>query len=200
MWVQDEQIVVQSGLKIQRFQATSRMQRLESKLNEFERELQRKRSLDNQQDLQNALNVIHRVLRKKQQPTQQIGYAEMYLKQLEAEGYCIDPEPQHYGSAKLVEEDLCSPITLPSLKQRKPLASARQGPVGKVVVLHNGLSGIVRFAGPTQFASGHWFGIELFEPQGKHNGTFRGVQYFKCSKKDLPYGLFVRKTQIRHWE
>lgn len=67
-----------------------------------------------------------------------------------------------------------------------------EGPVtGKVVLQALGLrlgdkvsingvkSGILRFCGATEFASGIWAGIELEEPEGKHDGSFQGVTYFR---------------------
>ena len=39
-----------------------------------------------------------------------------------------------------------------------------------------------RYAGPTEFATGLWAGVELESPQGKNNGTVKGVVYFRCSK------------------
>jgi hypothetical protein len=68
----------------------------------------------------------------------------------------------------------------------------------------------------TRFASGSWVGVELFEPNGQHNGTVSGVQYFTCklapaellssdpkspTTSDLfqdsgCYGVFVRPGQI----
>eukprot|EP00747_Dinoflagellata_sp_TGD_P212083 gnl/TRDRNA2_/TRDRNA2_85214_c0_seq2.p1 gnl/TRDRNA2_/TRDRNA2_85214_c0~~gnl/TRDRNA2_/TRDRNA2_85214_c0_seq2.p1 ORF type:complete len:396 (+),score=89.55 gnl/TRDRNA2_/TRDRNA2_85214_c0_seq2:139-1188(+) len=51
------------------------------------------------------------------------------------------------------------------------------------------LQGIVRFSGATQFASGEWVGIELFEPWGKNDGSVQDVRYFTCKPK---HGLFVR--------
>ena len=40
--------------------------------------------------------------------------------------------------------------------------------------------GILRFVGTTEFASGIWAGVELFDPSGDCDGTFHGVRYFEC--------------------
>lgn len=48
-------------------------------------------------------------------------------------------------------------------------------------------SGILRYCGPTEFASGVWAGIELEEPAGKNDGSVSGIPYFRCSPK---YGTF----------
>lgn len=48
----------------------------------------------------------------------------------------------------------------------------------KVVV--NGIkTGILRFCGTTQFSLGIWAGVELDEPETKHDGTIEEVTYFK---------------------
>ena len=41
-------------------------------------------------------------------------------------------------------------------------------------------SGILRFCGRTDFASGVWCGVELHEKCGKSDGSVAGVTYFKC--------------------
>ncbi|KAF7347275.1 CAP-Gly domain-containing protein [Mycena venus] len=54
--------------------------------------------------------------------------------------------------------------------------------------------GVVRFAGATSFQSGKWIGIELYEPNGKNDGSVNGVSYFTCKPN---YGIFVRASQIK---
>ena len=85
-----------------------------------------------------------------------------------------------------------------------------EGPVtGKVVLQALGLqlgdkvaingvkSGILRFCGATQFASGIWAGIELEEPEGKHDGTFQGVTYFRCPPN---HGIFAPISKICRYD
>ncbi|XP_035216530.1 CAP-Gly domain-containing linker protein 2-like isoform X1 [Stegodyphus dumicola] len=48
-------------------------------------------------------------------------------------------------------------------------------------------TGVLRYLGQTDFASGEWAGIELDEPLGKNDGTVAGKRYFRCSPN---YGLF----------
>ena len=43
--------------------------------------------------------------------------------------------------------------------------------------------GILRFCGPTDFASGEWAGVELSTPVGKNDGSVGGVSYFQCLPK-----------------
>lgn len=62
-----------------------------------------------------------------------------------------------------------------------------------------GKLGTIRFVGSTQFETGQWVGIELDLPQGKNDGSVRGVQYFTCEKQspDGAYGLFVRPNILK---
>ena len=43
--------------------------------------------------------------------------------------------------------------------------------------------GVLRFCGPTDFASGVWAGVELETPIGKNDGSVGGVSYFECFPK-----------------
>merc|ERR1719506_3362348 len=49
--------------------------------------------------------------------------------------------------------------------------------------------GSVRFVGEVKFAEGVWVGVDLDEPNGKHNGEVDGERYFFCQDK---HGVFVR--------
>ncbi|KAH9486203.1 Dynactin, 150 kDa isoform [Psilocybe cubensis] len=67
-------------------------------------------------------------------------------------------------------------------------------PIGSIVTVPQG-RGVVRFKGPTSFmTSGKWVGIELYEKNGKNDGSVEGIAYFKC---EMGYGVFVRPSQIR---
>ncbi|CAF1179764.1 unnamed protein product [Rotaria sp. Silwood1] len=59
--------------------------------------------------------------------------------------------------------------------------------------IHN-KSGTIRFIGETSIGPGIWYGIELDEPVGKHNGTYNGHLYFKCRDK---HGIIVRRDKIQ---
>ncbi|KAJ6604970.1 dynein associated protein-domain-containing protein [Mycena sp. CBHHK59/15] len=71
--------------------------------------------------------------------------------------------------------------------------SATEVRLGTVVEVSVG-RGVVRFAGATSFMAGKWIGIELYEPNGKNDGSVGGVAYFTCKQG---YGIFVRASQIK---
>jgi len=67
-------------------------------------------------------------------------------------------------------------------------------PLGSIVSIPQG-KGVLRFKGPTSFmTSGRWFGIELYEKNGKNDGSVDGIVYFTC---EMGYGVFVRPSQIK---
>jgi len=72
--------------------------------------------------------------------------------------------------------------------------SARTLKVGdKVVIDPSGLTGVVKFQGPTKFAKGRWIGIQLSVAEGKNDGTVNGVRYFSCPPD---HGLFVKPENV----
>ncbi|MBN3301595.1 CE350 protein, partial [Amia calva] len=73
-----------------------------------------------------------------------------------------------------------------------PLASFDIG--DRVLVFHT-KPGTLKFKGLTSFAGGHWAGVALDSPNGHHNGTFKGIQYFECEKNR---GVLVRAEDISH--
>lgn len=44
--------------------------------------------------------------------------------------------------------------------------------------------------------AGHWFGIELDQPTGKHDGSVFGVRYFSCLPK---YGVFAPPSRVQRY-
>ncbi|VBB30526.1 unnamed protein product [Acanthocheilonema viteae] len=54
--------------------------------------------------------------------------------------------------------------------------------------------GVVEFFGETEFAEGTWVGINLDEPNGKHDGTVKGTRYFECEPN---HGIFLKANQVR---
>jgi dynactin 1 len=67
-------------------------------------------------------------------------------------------------------------------------------PLGSIVNTAQGMKGVVRFRGTTSFAPGKWIGIELYEKNGKNDGTVQGVRYFTCP---MSYGIFVKPIAIK---
>ncbi|GLB43572.1 putative dynein associated protein [Lyophyllum shimeji] len=69
-----------------------------------------------------------------------------------------------------------------------------EGPaLGTIITTSQG-KGVVRFSGATAFSKGKWVGVELYEPNGKNDGSVQGVQYFSCK---MGYGIFIRASQIK---
>ncbi|XP_077421377.1 CAP-Gly domain-containing linker protein 3 [Vanacampus margaritifer] len=66
--------------------------------------------------------------------------------------------------------------------------------VGDQVLVAGQKSGIVRYFGKTDFAPGLWFGVELDQPSGKHDGSVFGVRYFSCLPK---YGVFAPPSRVQ---
>ncbi|XP_036392297.1 CAP-Gly domain-containing linker protein 3 isoform X1 [Megalops cyprinoides] len=66
--------------------------------------------------------------------------------------------------------------------------------VGDQVLVAGQKQGIVRFYGKTDFAPGYWFGVELEQPTGKHDGSVFGVRYFSCLPK---YGVFAPPSRVQ---
>jgi kinesin family protein 13 len=54
-------------------------------------------------------------------------------------------------------------------------------------------NGTVTFIGQTEFAGGNWVGVELDTPDGKNDGSVKGVRYFKCRQR---HGIFVRHDKL----
>ncbi|KAJ3741538.1 dynein associated protein-domain-containing protein [Lentinula detonsa] len=77
------------------------------------------------------------------------------------------------------------------------LSSIPDPPLGAIVELSSGIgTGVIRFNGYTDFKPGKWIGVELFEQNGKNDGSVGGVRYFSC-KGGMGYGVFVRASQIK---
>ncbi|KNZ76316.1 Dynactin, 150 kDa isoform [Termitomyces sp. J132] len=59
--------------------------------------------------------------------------------------------------------------------------------LGTIVTTAQG-KGVVRYSGATSFSKGKWVGIELYETNGKNDGSVQGVSYFTCK---MGHGIFV---------
>merc|ERR1719356_2262508 len=65
--------------------------------------------------------------------------------------------------------------------------------VGDEVVLKKDQEGFIRFKGKLPGKNGTFYGIELTQGTGKHNGDFDGVHYFDCPEGQ---GIFIQKKNI----
>ncbi|XP_062986494.1 kinesin-like protein KIF13A isoform X3 [Elgaria multicarinata webbii] len=61
--------------------------------------------------------------------------------------------------------------------------------VGEQVYIGSNKTGVVRYVGPVDFSTGTWVGVELYLQMGKHDGTIKGREYFRCKPR---HGVFVR--------
>ncbi|KAE8598010.1 hypothetical protein XENTR_v10016675 [Xenopus tropicalis] len=65
--------------------------------------------------------------------------------------------------------------------------------LGDQVCIGENKTGTVRYIGTVDFSRGTWVGIELHAQLGKHDGTVKGKEYFRCKPK---YGVFVRPSRL----
>lgn len=56
------------------------------------------------------------------------------------------------------------------------------------------IQGLVRFFGPTDFATGEWLGVELSAAFGKNDGSIHGRRYFNCQPS---CGIFMRPSALK---
>ena len=65
----------------------------------------------------------------------------------------------------------------------------------KDVLPSRGCKGVVRFVGSVDFVDDmtKWFGVELDEPLGRHDGTVQNVRYFAANKD---HGVFVTQSRV----
>ena len=72
--------------------------------------------------------------------------------------------------------------------------SAIQSPIVKSEALKNRCNFRRCLILHPQFAGGLWVGVELDLPQGKNDGSVKGVRYFSCPNKR---GVFVRARSLK---
>ncbi|XP_078417608.1 centrosome-associated protein 350 isoform X2 [Cetorhinus maximus] len=65
--------------------------------------------------------------------------------------------------------------------------------IGARVLVSSIQPGTLHFKGRTNFANGFWAGVELDTPEGSNNGTYDGVEYFRCKDK---HGIFAPPHKI----
>lgn len=51
----------------------------------------------------------------------------------------------------------------------------------------------MRYIGPVDFELGTWLGVEMRDPNGKHDGLVMGRRYFSCK---TPHGIMVRPAKV----
>lgn len=66
--------------------------------------------------------------------------------------------------------------------------------IGDRVLVANQRQGVLRFIGPTQFAPGIWYGVELDQAVGKNNGSLNGIRYFTCA---VGHGIFAPLNRLQ---
>ncbi|KAF9022611.1 dynactin [Hymenopellis radicata] len=66
-------------------------------------------------------------------------------------------------------------------------------PNGTIVELPVG-RGVIRWSGSLGDKPGKFFGVELYEANGKNEGAFEGHYYFRCKPN---HGMFVRSSHIK---
>ncbi|XP_048457867.1 centrosome-associated protein 350 isoform X2 [Rhincodon typus] len=65
--------------------------------------------------------------------------------------------------------------------------------IGARILVSSIQPGTLRFKGRTSFANGFWAGVELDMPEGSNNGTYDGVEYFRCRER---CGIFAPPHKI----
>jgi Notch-like protein len=65
---------------------------------------------------------------------------------------------------------------------------------GMTVVVDGEHEGVVRYTGLAHFGPGQWIGIAMTLPVGKHDGSVKGMRYFKCRPG---HGIFVKDASGR---
>ena len=55
-------------------------------------------------------------------------------------------------------------------------------------------TGVVRYVGLAHFGPGQWVGVAMDDAVGKHDGSVKGMRYFKCRNN---HGIFVKENAGR---
>jgi len=66
--------------------------------------------------------------------------------------------------------------------------------LGDYVELSGHRMGMVKYIGPISGKKGIFYGVELWKGDGKHNGSYKGKQYFLCINAGM--GVFVSPSAI----
>ncbi|XP_030063478.1 coiled-coil domain-containing protein 187 [Microcaecilia unicolor] len=120
-----------------------------------------------------------------------------------------DPESQQMGSSSILNTDFLSSRNTQTkifTKQLKPFLTLSEAEVdssdpmlfyeiGCRVLVKQTQPGTLKYKGYTSFDEGYWAGVALDKPEGDHDGTYKGIRYFECTKN---CGIFIRPNEISH--
>jgi hypothetical protein len=102
------------------------------------------------------------------------GFAD-FLKKTDYPGYGISSTPSNSHSVVTSSTNVQSTQILKYPLQSRRHSTGQTPAVGTFIRVGD-CPGVVRYFGPTQFASGVWIGIELCEPKGKNDGSVNDVK------------------------
>ncbi|XP_032240809.1 CAP-Gly domain-containing linker protein 3 isoform X2 [Nematostella vectensis] len=104
-----------------------------------------------------------------------------------------DPESEPAIVAEKMTRLLSEAEPLEAPKPETENQDANELTIGERVYIGGTKSGVLRFCGRTEFASGEWVGVELDQPVGKNDGSVDGVQYFQCEPN---HGIFAPASKV----
>ncbi|CAF2853006.1 unnamed protein product [Rotaria sp. Silwood2] len=81
-------------------------------------------------------------------------------------------------------------LPMPSVCENNPKSPLT---VGNRVLVNGLKSGTLRYIGTVKFADGLFCGVELDQPDGKHDGQIKDVRYFQCPSN---HGIFVPRDKV----
>eukprot|EP01084_Bolivina_argentea_P031633 58544_1 len=86
-------------------------------------------------------------------------------------------------------------IKISSIKSAKKTEHSVEFTVGDGVTVKSKGTGIVRFVGIPSFSKvpKPMYGVELDDPKGICDGTFKKITYFKCKRN---YGVYVEQNKV----
>jgi hypothetical protein len=125
------------------------------------------------------------------------------LRELEAERVKAEEEVEEL--AQLLDEQeadrlalMMSPESVASMSESdygSPSKEYEPIYVGDRVLVNKKRVGVVRYKGPVDFLHGYiLYGIELDEPEGKHNGTVGVKTYYRCRGG---HGIFAKRPKLQ---
>mmetsp|Transcript_3258 Transcript_3258/g.4622 ORF Transcript_3258/g.4622 Transcript_3258/m.4622 type:complete len:342 (-) Transcript_3258:71-1096(-) len=98
------------------------------------------------------------------------------------------------GGAAPAPAAVAAPVAAPAAAA--PAAAAPAGGSFSVGAraMWNGNAGTVQYVGTVGFATGEWVGVALDQPNGMHDGSLFGEEYFSCSPK---HGVFSQASALQ---